>query len=74
MWAVWEVFAAAESGYFAVTKTGILQTDPQLKTLQADPPSFKLNFKIKESIGICVINTRGIKRKGIKRKKIILCA
>lgn len=42
---------------------------PQIKILQADPPSFALNFKVKERIGVCVINPRGL-----IKKKIVICA
>ena len=41
----------------------------KIKIIQADPPNFKLNFKVKEVIGVCVINTRGL-----IKKKIVICA
>jgi len=46
----------------------------KINITQADPPNFKLNFKVKEVIGVCVINTQGVLKTSKQQKKIILCA
>jgi hypothetical protein len=46
----------------------------KIKIIQADPPNFKLAFKVKESIGVCIINPRGVLKTSKQQKKIILCA
>ena len=49
---------------------------PQIKILQADQPPFALKFKVKEVIGVGVINTKGLTSlsKSLIKEKIVICA